>query len=284
MVLSKDTQVARVELGHALVPLFRPLQRKPRAKVEQHIGPATLHWRAFWALDAADQSVLLALVWLLGRDARQIGAQAPGADAQALWAELDPKNGATSQLGAAGRLSMRELILTAGWEPSGFRRRLVRQSLERLAHVIITGTNGATRWSCSLIGWRLDEDSGQLQVALNPALAVILLTGGQHVRYQLAERHELKSDSAKIVHVWLSAWLRPGGEGTIGLDRLSEHVWPEPTSAAGQRRRRSDLLAALEELRRVGWEVEASGKKFVIRRPPEDKASEKPRPRRRSAA
>ncbi len=284
MVLSpaSGSHVARLDPGHAFAPLFRPLAHgvRPRVEAAQTIGTAQLTWRAFWALDAADQTVLLALVWILGCQQLRLADGHPNPEGQALWKALDPTGQAGAETAAAGRTSLRAIMLAAGWEPSGRRRALVRESLKRLAHVTVSGRDGSKTWSCNLLGLKVDEATGQLHVALNPALAAALLGGGgQHVRYALAERTQLESDAARIAHVWLSAWLRPGGQGVIGLDRLAEHVWGgEAPSEAARRWRRSTLTAALEELAAVGWQVKVGAGKATIRRPADPDAPERKAP------
>lgn len=259
---------ARVAHVYTAADLFvslgsvKPAERPRRSVVVPygHDG-LTFHFYEFWSLDVADQTVFLAILGMT-----PIGLAAGST-------EIMPRGEALMKLrlagGAADRDSLEvhttayELCQSCNWEPSGKRRRLLYQSLERLSHTSfdIRDQTGRVLSGGIVVQSAVDPTTGQLRVAINPYLARIFTERPCPIweRVNLDERRGLNSDVARLVHTWLSAWLRPGRSGRVNLDTLSGHVWPGagPGTPEGTvRRHRHDVRTALGEIEQLrGWHI-----------------------------
>lgn len=94
--------------------------------------------------------------------------------------------------------------------------------------VVYREVNG--KWGMSQLISKARGDNGNesIQIDLNWRLTAAIF-GGQNVKISLEERRELGLPVAKILHGWLSAYIREGGQLGYGngakVDTLVAHVW-----------------------------------------------------------
>jgi len=139
------------------------------------------------------------------------------------------------------------------------------------------------RHSSRLIAY--DAGRQTIRVALCPRLSERLIaahhgTGsGRFSIISLTERSRLTSDPAKLLHAWLSVWLRQGRSRTIRVSTLEQHVWSHPPHPANRNRRRAQLLDAIAQIAALPlWKVSIDSDIVTV-----DRTSSKPAGGRRSA-
>ncbi|BCZ81926.1 hypothetical protein PTKU64_56010 [Paraburkholderia terrae] len=125
-----------------------------------------------------------------------------------------------------------------------------------------------------LLTWQVGSRQG-VRVLLNWRPTEVLF-GGQFSAVCLNERLELRSECARALHCALSLRIRVDGTMSFHLDKLASYVWAdvEPRSAGkrqkeraysdtpvaiAQRRRRRDLLDAIDEIAHLrGWSIKST--------------------------
>lgn len=261
---------ARLEHTHAVAGLFQSVQKdknRPQREVLLDIdrGGRAETWRFVepWALDAADQTVLLAIVSMMAQ--RQI--------------DLSPEK-ATRSLALTGEAqqagsiyietSVYEIVRKCGWAWSQRRKGLLLASLDRLSHVTLDVIRDGTIVSGGTLLARVATRDGGIAVTISPWLASVLVdpNKGLWARIDLGERRHLSSDKARLLHAWLCAWLRPGAADKVGVDRLIGKVWTDDDDGVPDgtlRRRRYDIRVALREIGNLpGWHVSTESARGVV--------------------
>jgi phage baseplate assembly protein W len=259
----------------AMASLFRPVARGRRPtglEVRTTWGTVELEFAIHTAVDTRDQTVLLSIL-ALAAGKPSINSTSTGPTGQQLWLALNEPgvvqfNGVSTVL----ETTVYALHKESGLQVGGSGYDTIRQSLKRLSRISLTVRDGEVghrrEFSQRFISYRIDEASGLITIAINSRLAEALT--GHHVRVNLDERAQLASEPAQIAHAWLSAWLRPGKAGRIGLDKLIERVWGGGDVKADTfRKRRSRLRAAIVEIAALkGWKlVEDDQAMLTITRP-----------------
>ncbi len=277
-------RVVRLAQPFGLCQLFRPLakDRRPRPTLDEQFeyDGVSLRFSAREALGAPEQTLLLALLELAHEQHRRrpnehmldetdrsevgtllwsalhAGAPAPLVNApptlmlHCSWSELHRRCGSTSLGGAVTETR--------------------RQSLARLCEVTVWERIESTRTlrSCQLVSWLVGDDQ-RVHIALNHRLAAALLAPG-YAQVLLSERLRLPSQTAMLVHAFLSTCLGVGKGMLIGHDTLVERLWPSGEAkvpAGTQRRRLSDVRAALRAIGRLErWEVALGATVATVRR------------------
>ena len=267
-------RVVRLAHPFGLCQLFRPLAKdsKPRPVLNEQFEYAgvTLRFSAREAMGAPEQTLLLALLEIAQEQHRRrpaehmldetdhsevgallwsglhVGSAAPLVDAPSTlklhcsWSELHRRCGGKS----------------VGGQVTESRR----QSLMRLCEVTVWERVESTRKvrSCRLVSWLLGDDQ-RVHVALNHRLAAALLAPS-YAQVLMSERLSLPSQTAMLVHAFLSTCLGVGKTMAIGHETLVARLWPLGsglTPASTQRRRLSDVRAALRSIGRLQrWRVE----------------------------
>jgi len=268
-------RVVRLAQPFGLCQLFRPLAKdgadRPTLNEQYEYGEVSLRFSAREALGAPEQTLLLALLELAHEqhrrrptehtldetDRSEVGAQ--------LWSGLHVASAATPVAVAPGTLKLHcswsELHRRCGSKSVGGPvTESRRRSLMRLCEVTVwerLESTGKMR-ACQLVSWLVGDDQ-RVHVALNHRLAAALLAPG-YAQVLLSERLRLPSQTAMLVHAFLSTCLGIGKEMSIGHETLVERLWPsvEGKVPAGTRRRRlSDVRAALRAIGRLErWTVE----------------------------
>lgn len=274
------TDHARHDPALALADIARPIGRGKRPKglrVQQEYAGQLLTVTCYEALDATDESILLALLALAACQdkPRVVDQDTEGEIGRQLWLELRPEGKQRKgRYGLVVETTAYAVLREAGLGASGGSQyRYLGNSLYRLSQVGVRVQGAGGETGMHLLAYTLRDD-GALVVTLNERFARVL-TGEdpQHVRYSLLERRQLASDAAQILHSRLTASLsRPGSEWTWRLDSLAERVWGEAArSGATARKRRQRLREALGEIEELGWHLRYSGSsrdpKVTVKRP-----------------
>lgn len=269
----RDIEYARHDPATALASLFRPITRGRRPgglEVRTQFDGIELRFMIWKALDTRDQSVLLALIGMAGKDADNLGAQTQGDRGQQLWIDLEPSEQAQFDRAVVVTTSRYKLIKEAGLDDKGQNYGLLEECLTRLSMVGCRAHSNGYQWSMNMLSWSEAPD-GRINIALNGRFASAL--EGQHVRVSLHERHQLHGEASKIAHNFLSAWTKPGRSNKTSLDKLACRVWgSEAASSSTQASRRNRITKALDEIAELpGWKIEISGRgknsMALIRRP-----------------
>lgn len=279
---TQPPRMVRLSKTFGLCQLFRPLSKdravRPTLNESYQFGDLTLRFSAREALGAPEQTLLLALLEIaqeqhnrrpnehrLDRsDQSEIGAHLwtslyegaiePAAERPATlrlscsWSELHRRCGCASVGGAvtaSRRMSLMRLCEVTVWERDEFKK---------------------TVRSARLVSWLLGDDQ-RVHVALNHRLAAALLVP-DYAQVMMAERLQLPSQTAMLVHAFLSTCLRAGHTMSIGYGTLVERLWPSQAGVVASgtaRRRMSDVRAALRAVGRLEcWKVEVGPEKATL--------------------
>lgn len=290
-------RVVRLSQPFGLCQLFRPLPKnssvRPTLNESFQYGELSLRFSAREALGAPEQTLLLALLELAHEQHRR----RPAAH------HLDQKHRSEvgtllwSSLHAGSETLPHEapptLMLHCTWSElhrrcgstsvGGAVTESRRRSLVRLCEVTVWESDESTRTvrSCRLVSWLVGDDQ-RVHVALNHRLAAALLSPG-YAQVLMSERLTLPSQTAMLVHAFLSTCLGAGKTMCIGHETLVERLWPSTgatTPASTHRRRLSDVRSALRVIGRLDhWRVDQNpaGAK-VTRTLPSAYAANQPRP------
>ena len=269
-----DPRVVHYHPPVGLSTLFRPLPKLVAGKrppLDVTYQPASgwpvLRFSAKASLGIPEQTLLLVLLELareqLEAFARDVVVDASTSNiiGRELWSKLHI--GGSGAGGSTLRLATtwHELNRRCASQTGGSARALREQQLERLCEVVVWQSDGddrRTKRQSFLVVWLVGDDD-RIHLALNCGLASALL-GQPYAQVSLSERLALKRDIPMALHAFLSTTLRPGHTLKIGVEKLSERLWPGSAAiapAGTHRRRRSDVLNGLTDLGRLqGWTVE----------------------------
>jgi hypothetical protein len=226
-------------------------------------------------LSAWDQSAFMAAVAAAMASSVTIDAANTTRLGRALWDSLRVSNAALAPGSALASCSQRHIERLAGLRKSGGHTnvRLV-EALEKLACVECHFVQAPVAWSAQLISW-MQDDNG-VHIALHPHISRVVRGVAQRSpsrsRYtvlSLKERYSLKDPVARLVHAWLSSWLRRYGTGlrTISLEKLADHVWGDTLNARSEKQRMNRLRAALSDVGELpDWMLAFDGDDVLILR------------------
>ena len=256
---------ARVDPSHCLTDgLFRPLKRESNETANQALNVKykyqdyTFWWRNYCPLNITDQSVFLA-VHRLAAEKGNVARVGPLHENQTMCevrAALNLDYDAKSLDVLVLETTVTEIAKTIGIAKSGSNYKQIKDSLIKLAgvsFVIYRGNDvSSIFWSATLFSHLAGVD-GKIIVGINPLLSKAL-SGGQSTFVSMIEQRNLKSEVSKRLHVWLSSWIRAGGENKVELDLLIPHIWGNIVTGYTLRKRRLYLRKALSEIGTLeGW-------------------------------
>ncbi|MBS0473831.1 MAG: replication C family protein [Proteobacteria bacterium] len=267
-------RMVRLSPPFGLCQLFRPIPKdgadRPTLNESLEYGDLTLRFSAREALAAPEQTLLLVLLELAQEQHRrrprehQLDRSDRTEIGALLWSSLHA--GSLDQLADAPAT----LMLNCSWSElhrrcgststGGAVTESRRASLARLCEVTVWERIEATKTvrSCRLVSWLVGDDQ-RVHVALNHRLASALLAPG-YAQVLLSERLRLGSQTAMLIHAFLSTCLRHGKTITIGYETLVKRLWPcqgSATPASTHRRRLSDVRSALRAIARLDhWAIE----------------------------
>jgi hypothetical protein len=251
---------ARVDPTHCLANgLFRPIQRGTRAATPldtTHPYKAyTFRWQhQTQQLCVKDQSVFLAVLYLASVPGRAITVDANELDEkkQEAYQALALSLGAANSTCLMIATTARELTNTLGLAINGTALTRILDSLRRLAGVNFSITQqqgtGNPVWQSKLLSV-VNMDDKNLLIGISPTLSKALNVQNAAKTYiDMKEQRALPTDSAKRLHIWLSAWLRPTEGKSISIDLLVKHVWGDTGTGDTLYSRRDTIKKALIEL------------------------------------
>lgn len=271
MTRSQVSRFAKLDPAHVLDGLFVPTVQKGQALYDV-CGSFDGGEIAFKGvqLSVTHQSVLLGIAARTGRQPKAEGLLVAGT-ADDLLAQLAPTGRAKEQDFSLVKTSAYGLLVDAGMETGASDYHKLRELLHDMSTVVmyrgIKGEGGTSK----LLSFQHQQD--KFVVSLNWRLTDAIF-GGQNIHVSLTERLQLSaSPVAKILHTWLSAYVRPNQQLMAGrgaeVDTLIKHVWgTRPCSPEVQRKRRGrvrEALAAIDKLQ--GWTASVEGTHAFVSRP-----------------
>jgi hypothetical protein len=264
--------------AHFLDGLFVPRARK---------GQALYDVRAEWdhgevrfrgeQLSAEDQSILLAVAARTGRDGLVLTGDQRDLRARQLDL-LKAAQEASDQDISLVEATAYSLLHDAGLPANGTYYKRMVESLQKLSTTTMYRKLEKRGASSHLLTFGHDDDTGELRISLNWRMtrAIFGLVSAQWVLVSLHERRDLRSPTAKVLHAWLSAFVRLGErygfeKNPPYLESLIPHVWGHRPVASGTKRRRLQALReALSEIDGLsGWVAQPEGKRVLVSRPHE---------------
>ncbi len=236
-----------------------------------------LRLRVPYLLNPQAESVLLALLQLLGQDRQPVNPQ----ETDVIPWLLEPEEAARVKDAGIVLTTEYELLQAAGMNKGGKSYKLLRLYLEQMAEIRVHYENHATRWRGSdwFLRHKVHED-GRLVVQINWRLAGAIFGSYLYAEIDLDERYALQKDASKTLHRWLSAHLWPGKSSFLKYDTLVRHVWSEPAAPKTQQKRQErlkrELLPDIGQL--PGWTITLEKEGTTIaRHPTAPESAAKPR-------
>jgi hypothetical protein len=247
--------------------LFRPLRRGERKKGKLDItyDYGDEQWQ-FWGpepLGADDMRLLQGILSLTGPYGVRLTPAPKSEKGKELREKLEPEYEAVNKDASVVETSFYRLLKVCGWSGDDTRkRRQVLKSLKRMSAVTVFLEVPSTRElnSMHLLGFYFNEKKEKLAIALNWRLAAVVF--GWEVPFaliSLVEVRQFKSDSARVLHQWLSAYVSPGSSKKVRLDNLIPHVWPDDCdfSSSTLRMRRKTIRECLAEIAKLpAWSIQ----------------------------
>ncbi|MCP3713128.1 hypothetical protein M3I54_40680 [Paraburkholderia sp. CNPSo 3274] len=270
------SRYAKLDPAHVLDGLFVPTSKKGEALYDVcgKVNGGEISFKGV-QLSSAHQSVLLAIAARTGRQgAKANGLIVAGTENDLLAQQLfllEPTGKAKEQEFSQVECAAYALLRDAGMDTGSADYRRLRELLHEMATVVmyrgVKGAGGTSR----LLSYQHHVD--HFIVSLNWRMADAIF-GGQNIQVSLHERLALsESPVAKILHTWLSAYIRPGSHLMAGrgadIDSLVSHVWGKrPCSDAVNRQRRGRIRDALDSVGKLrGWAVRLDGPRVYVSRP-----------------
>jgi hypothetical protein len=192
-----------------------------------------------------------------------------------LRALLDPNGVCTEAHTLNFNFSLRELLREIGVDEGGKSIHALTDCLIRVGNigVIIDKNRGKNKFcqnlACNFWGFRLNEETGRLELAMHPLFAKTIL-GGSHTRLEMDEIRAIKGATTTLLHIRLCSIIDPGKAHDFTLDTLCGYIWRNKADKSGTiRKRHFQLKKTLTELSTLpGWIVtEYAKNKYRINRP-----------------
>ena len=251
--------------------LFVPRPSRKRAiDIQRKWGDGEIGFRGV-QLGAAHESLLLAICARAGMDGEQIKGEESGGE---LWDKLTVTGEARSATTAEIEVSAYQLLEDIGYKQRGGAAfRMIDRLLRDLATLTVWRRIGGSSGASHVLSYTRTDDRLKIRLSWRIAGAIFGLVP-QHARVSIEERRELSS-TAKRLHAWLSAHVRPGQSLAAGQavdpDCLIVHIWGEMPPRSNRRllsKRRAATRDAIEEIAALpGWSVTWSGRRVRIARP-----------------
>jgi hypothetical protein len=277
------SRFAKLDPAHILDGLFVPkvLQGQALFGVEGQFDNGVVRFEGV-QLGVEHQSILLAVAARTGRQGAAKGILARGTADDLMarqWSMLEATGPLAEEDVSLVECSAYSLLMDAGMGDSASDYQNLLRLLVHLGSVVMyrsrTAKGHTKGGTTHLLSFQHEDD--RLAVTLNYRMTHAIF-GGQNVRVNLHERHSLRSPVAKILHTWLSSYVREGyslmaGQGAM-LDTLARHVWGKrPASDVTIRKRRAMLREALEQIADArgldgerAWSFAIEGQKVQVHR------------------
>lgn len=275
MSKSNVSSFAKVDPAHLLDGLFIPTAKKGEALygVEGAFNNINIAFKGV-QLSVAHQSLLLAISSRTARQAKAHSVLVTGSakDLKLKQVQNLELTGEAENLDVSiVKCSAYSLLMDAGIGTGGKSYDEMVKMLHEMSTVTMYRGDVKRGGTSKLLSFT--NVGEQVVVSLNWRMAGAIL-GSQNIQVSLYERIEL-SDSpvAKILHAWLSGYIRLGGNLMAGrgaeIDTLVRHVWGNRPCSDGvikQRRLRiREALSAINKLK--GWVCRIEKTHVFISRP-----------------
>jgi len=282
LLKNKMTYVT-VDTDHAVCPgVFRNiLKGSPRRAIkvrhEYKDGKTFTEFTSYCQPDGEDLRVMLTLIAMANEDPRKILREnTKTADGIELRKRVAPEHDAVDlpMVIAQGTYKGLAEMMGKAWRRGDETLKELRGSLERLANIWITMSNGYYRYGFHLCSVVLEKEPGTFKIAINPVLSKSIIKPCAFRTVDMAAIRGL-SASALIIYVRLCGWIDEGDTRKIALDTLIGYGWgvppqdrniPEaPPSKNTVRQWRLKARKALDEIRKLGWGVDGTEMLTVTR-------------------
>ena len=272
------TRYARMDPGIfsvADVTLFLPMSKVNRSAARSQpmeIAPWVYKGRKLeiispCTLCADDLSVLLAVCALCGLIGKSLEAAHSEAHRVAIVDGLESEGEIVKEEHVMLRTTVYRILTEAGLTDSGNAFQRVTRSLIRMSTVqyidlgSVDGTDKIIKagGQQNLLSMRADEATGRLQILLNARFTAAIFKI-PYSRIDLDESRSLR-ESARLLHVRLSAVIGKNGELHVGLNKLARWIYaPCPALSREQTtERRKYVRAGLAEIGKLrGWKCTSS--------------------------
>ncbi len=246
--------------------IFRPMKRgpRPKAKVTNSFGTIKITFQMYDALGADDESVMLAILSLMGVKGEKLKSDTNDEGKLQLRTKLSPKANAKDANAGSIKTSFFELVNRAGFGDSGRSKTHLIACLDRLSSTTLILDDESWHGSMTLLSYIINEDDGRVEIACHWRLAEAIFGSAQFARVSLGERYKIEGDAGRILHRWLSAWVQVGKEASIRMNKLESHIWQldEVSNEPEARKERLEKLKkALFQIGNLdGWAVDTNGR------------------------
>ncbi|MHB1951616.1 MAG: replication protein C, IncQ-type, partial [Acidiferrobacteraceae bacterium] len=255
-------EVARHDMAIGLAGIFRPLRDGAARKeivLTQRWAGGTVILRGV-ELGERDLAVLLALLAIALRS-----DLVPGRGD--LVPALRTAGGASDMDVVTVYTSLSDVCREAGVDPDSHGgRHSVRVAIDRLMMIIVRAESASGWRSTQLIGGAIGRGRDAVEITLCYRLTRAVLGTGSYAPICMRDYRALPGGLARIVHVWLTAWMCGASERRISINALMPHIYGPAASPRTARHRRLRLRAAIEAQQACGWCVEWYGDTVTIRR------------------
>lgn len=277
MSRSKISKFSKIDPAHLLDGLFTPTAKKGEAlyDVKGEFSGMEIKFEGV-QMSVLHQSLLLAIAARTAQQPKGESVLVRGTaddvrSKQLVLLEITGK--AESSDVSIVKCSAYALLNDAGMETGSFNYKTMLTLLHQMSTVTLYRGQGANGGTSRLLSFQ--HTGSEFTVSLNWRLTDAIF-GGQNIQISLHERRDL-SDSpvAKILHAWLSGFIRLGATLMAGrgadIDTLIKHVWGKrPCSDNVIKQRRMRIRDALSQINKLhGWTVRLEGTHAFISRPKE---------------
>lgn len=242
----------------SLLPLYKPVKRgqlhNKSIKFKSKFGHRNITVTSPFYLNAQEQTVLLIVLFIVNQRGIVLEADDP------LAIKLRLRDSIKFET-VKCNMNVREIAKHMYGRNDKKSHNLINQSIQRTGSVVLHD-----EYNAFFLTYKKGE-AGNYEIAINYRFAIAMF--GEHAQFisiNLSERHNLKSDTAKILHYWLSSWLREGNSKPIKRDTLITKVWDNDNEGL-IRNRRVSINKALDQINSLkNWKIveDKNNKKQVI--------------------
>lgn len=262
--------------------LFRSIDKKTKnaQKLDITYEFGTNEWvrvTCHEPLGAPDMRILQVIVALAGLNGVELSPQPDGEISKNLKLSLKAKFDDAVRNSLVVKTTMYRLLMESGLTKNGRSKEDVMESIRRLSQTVWIIRSGSREiGGFTTLSYNIDKNNGQISIALNPRLTAAIMggKGSQFANINMHEVRSLKSDSARLIHQRLCAYINPGKThpSSISIDTLLGYVWVDKSGAKinsnTAKSRVTTIKKAINELISLGWMVEERARgRYVIGRP-----------------
>jgi hypothetical protein len=265
----------RHDPAHCLSGLFRSIKKGERKKTKLDVtykfGKESLHFVGFEILGVDDMRILQGLVATAGPSKYfvKLDGTAKTDIGRMLATAMDPRDNAQNMYARFARTTIHKLLHEIGYKTDDKKQyQIVKNSIKRMCNVTLFVECPEGSWSSHLMSHTFEEKTGELNVALNPLVTRAILGEVRYTWIDLKEVRLLKTDSARLLHERLCAWIDQGDTKSVCLDKLMGYIWPDKAKPNTIIKRKIRARKAIGEIESVGWVVyEVKKETFSFTRP-----------------